>query len=315
MNVEDILLWIGGVELPKGDPARCRDAARIWRQLAKDIDDSIKTANLVAADVWAKNSGDGVDAFQAYWTKQFAPYPEELVAYCNRVADACDGYAKTLEDVTYGLTLLAIQTWAAILITFAWGWITGYSEVLAIRLEAFFEARIANAMALKIVQLLVESVIDSLMYAGVTQLAQLGIFTIADTFVKPIDGTAKQTIGYDPFSVGTNVKQAANTFGANMVFDLTLGGNKSAATKIPFIGRSIAKNDRLVGVAGRMASSELYSVSSNLLNGNAPLNGFSWHQQVDKLIFHGGRFLKNPSKGPAGYGGTWPTPRWGPAAP
>lgn len=310
MNVWDILLWIGGVELPKGDPAKCREAAKIWRQLATDIDSSIKSADPVAADVWAKNSGDGIDAFQAFWTKEFAPYPKEMVAYCNRVADVCEAYAKTLEDVTYALVLLAIQTWAAIVITFAWGWITGYSELLAIRLRAFFQARITNALALKIVQLLVESLIDSLMYAGATQLLQLGIFGIANT-IKPIDGTAKQTIGYDPFSVSTNFKQGLNTFGSNMAFDLTLGKNTAVASKIPMLNSS----NRLVRFAGRMGSSEIYSISSNLLNGDAPFKGFSLHQQVDKLIFHGGRMLKNPAKGPAGYRGSWPPPQWVPTSP
>lgn len=310
MTVEDILLWIGGVELPKGDPAKCREAARIWRQLAKDIDDSIKSADPVAADVWGKNSGDGIDAFKAFWTNEFAPYPEELVAYCNRVAGVCEAYAKTIEDVTYALILLAIQTYAAILITFAWGWITGYSELLAIRFRAFFQARITNALALRLIQLLIESLLDSLMYAGATQLLQLGIFGIANA-VKPIDGTAKQTIGYDPFSVGTNANQFFNTFGSNMVFDLALGPNKAAASKIPILGKS----DRFVGFAGRMGSSELFSVTSNLMNGNDPLQGFSWHQQVDKLIFHGGRMLKNPAKGPVGYRGSWPPPSWAGASP
>ncbi|MCW2939531.1 MAG: hypothetical protein JWN00_2516 [Actinomycetia bacterium] len=318
--VEGILEWIGGATLPTGDSGKTRQAAGIWRQLAKDIDSSIKTTGPVAADVWNKNSGDQIDAFQTFWTKDLAPYPEELVAYCNRVADVCDAYAKLLDDVTEAMILIALTTWAGILITLAWGWVTGYSEILAERWKGYWATKIVNQAALKLVQLLIESLIDSAAYAIAIQVSQLAIFNIGNA-IRPIDNTGKQAIGFDPFNVGTNFAQLGKNFGANMVFDLSLGKTTALANKVPGLGNLPGNwGTRVANFGGRMMSSEIYSVVYNLEGGNVPWKGFGWQQQTDKLIFHGLRIFKNPDQGPVFSGrsrsdGTWPLSAWTPASP
>jgi hypothetical protein len=307
VTIEDILLWIGGVEMPKGDPGKTRDAAKIWNQLAADLDASIKTAGPVAADVWAKNSGDAIDAFKKFWTDEFAPYPEEVAAYCKRVGGVCDNYAQILDDMRFAYLILAWVTWINMLITIAWGWVTGYAELAALRVAAWMRAQGIKRLYQVLVKILIEALIDSAAYAIVTQLGQVATFQVAEMITgRHYNDTMKQVFGFDPYSWGDNFGQGFQTFVANAAFDIAaepvgalqkLGGAKGGKWA-GFWGA----HPRFGGFTKRMAASNVYTVVNNaygdLFMGSDKSLLPTPNQEVQKVIFHGTRILKNPNKGP-----------------
>jgi hypothetical protein len=305
VTVEGILLWIAGVEMPKGDSGKTRQAAAIWHQLAKDIDSNIKTAGPVAADVWAKNSGDGIDAFQKFWTEKFAPYPEDAAAYCKRVGDVCDSYAQVLDDLRFAYTVLAIQTWVNILITIAWGWVTGYAELAAIKIAAWLRCEALKRWVHIMVKIILEAIIDSIAYAVVTQLAQVGTFGLIQLVTgREYNDTMKAAFGFDPYSVGDNLNQAGQTFVANAAFDLAAEPIGAAMKAGPW-GGFFKSHPRLGGVGKRIAASNVYTLVNNQYANMFMDGDKQWYpslnQEGAKVVFHGTRVLKNPGHGPIGH--------------
>lgn len=311
MNVESVLLWIGGAaEMPKGDAGKARQAAEAWRRLADRIEESIRITGPVAAEVWEVNTGAGIAAFREFWPTRLEPYPRELAEHCRRVAVACDGYAHAIDVTRFALTLIAVQTWLNVLFTFAWGWITGWAGTLAqltvIRDRAALQAAASRTLFERIVIRLLEWVYDSVGYAAGQQVLQLGVFGVADLF-GDYDEDVKAIIGYDPYSVGANAEQTAQGFGANMAFDAAADGVKFGLTGLGPWGRFLTAGaasgwrPRLVGFGGRMAGSNTYTIVNNAEAGK-PVDEWlpTAQQEVQKLIMHGGRIAKNPAKGAVG---------------
>lgn len=316
MTVEEILLWIGGVEMPKGDAARARQAAAVWAGLADRLESSLRTTGPVAADVWEANSGAGIDAFQKFWTTEFAPYAGDVAAYCRKVQATCAGYAQAIDQMRFALTVLAVQTWANIAYTIAYGWVTGWAGTLAelavIRDRAAIQAAVQKTLFQKIVIKLLEYLIDSVGYAAGQQLVQLGVFGAGDLFGK-YDATTDKIFGFDPYSARANSVQFAEGVGANAAFDGTADLTRLGLTRVgPWggflsAGRPSGVRNRLVGYAGRMLGSDVYTVVNNIEEGKPPEDWLpTWRQQVDKVIMHGARIAKNPAKGPIGSGRGWP---------
>ncbi|GAA4639471.1 hypothetical protein GCM10023196_101230 [Actinoallomurus vinaceus] len=311
MTVEEILWWIGGVEMPKGDSGKARQAAAIWGQIADRLEASIRTSDPMASDIWSHNSGRGIDEFTKFWTKEFAPYPHELAAYCRRVQAVCNGYADAVDKMRLVLTILAIQTYINILFTIAYGWITGWmgtlAELAVIRDRAAIQAMAQRTLFQKIMIKLLEYLFDSIGYAAGQQLLQLGVFGVADLFTD-YDDDAKKIIGYDPYSLKDNGVQFVQAVGANFAFDGAADLTAGAVGKTP-LGRftSSGAGRRLLGFGARMVGSNVYTVVNNMEVGKSPDQWLpTWQQEVDKLIIHGTRIAKNPAKGPIGSGGTGP---------
>jgi hypothetical protein len=309
---EDVLWWIGGVEMPKAEVAKTREAAAVWGRLAGRLESSIETTDPMAADIYTKNSGAAIDGFKDFWTKDFKPYPHEVAAYCRRMQTACDGYADAIEETKFALTLLAIQTYANILLTISWGWITGWAGTLAelavIRDRAAVQAAVQRTLLQKILIKLLEYLIDGVGYAMGQQLLQLGIFGVGDLFGN-YDARTKKVIGFDPYSLKANGRQFGEAVGANTAFnggsDLTSAGLKRAGPLGRFLSAGSAGDwrERALGVGSRMVGSNLYTVMNNVEDGKPPDRWLpTVRQEVDKLIIHGTRFTKNPAHGPIGSG-------------
>ncbi|MEV0408099.1 hypothetical protein [Actinoallomurus sp. NPDC050550] len=312
MTVEEILWWIGGVEMPKGDSAKARQAAVIWGQIADRLESSIRTTDPMATDISTHNAGHGIDEFTKFWTKEFQPYPHELAAYCRRIQTVCNGYADAVDKMRFWLTVLAIQTYLNILFTIAYGWITGWAGTLAelavIRNRAAFQAVAQRTLFQKIMIKLLEYLIDSIGYAAGQQLLQLGTFGVVDLFAD-YDADAKKIIGYDPYSLKTNGVQFVQAVGANFAFDGAADLTVGAVGKVGPLGRitSGGAGQRVLRFGGRMVGSNLYTVVGNMEQGKQPDEWLpTWQQEVDKLIIHGTRIAKNPAKGPIGSGRTGP---------
>ncbi|MCO6009414.1 hypothetical protein NE236_31030 [Actinoallomurus purpureus] len=312
MTVEEILWWIGGVEMPKGDSGKARQAAAIWGQIADRIESSIRTTDPMATDIWTLYHGLGIDAFKKFWTKDFAPYPHELAAYCRRIQAVCNGYADAVDKMRLVLTLLAIQTYLNILFTIAYGWVTGWmgtlAELAVIRDRAAIQAVAQRTLFQKIMIKLLEYLFDSIGYAAGQQLLQMGTFGVADLFMD-YDDDAKKIIGYDPYSMKANGVQFAQAVGANFAFDAANDMTAAGLGKAGPLGRVLSSGAgrRVLGFGSRMVGSNVYTVVGNMEQGKQPSEWLpTWQQEVDKLIIHGSRMAKNPAKGPIGSGRTGP---------
>ncbi|GAB3985464.1 hypothetical protein GCM10029978_098360 [Actinoallomurus acanthiterrae] len=312
MTVEEILWWIGGVEMPKGDSGKAREAAVIWGQIADRIEASIRAADPMASDILSHNFGPGFEAFKKFWGNEFAPYPHELAAYCRRIQTVCNGYADAVDKMRFVLTVLAIQTYLNILFTIAYGWITGWmgtlAELAVIRDRAAIQAVAQRTLFQRIMIRLLEYLFDSIGYAAGQQLLQMGVFGVMDRF-GDYDDDAKKMIGYDPYSLKANGVQFVQAVGANFAFDAASDLTVGAAGRVGPLGRfmSSGAGQRVVRFGGRMVGSNVYTVVGNMEQGKRPDEWLpTWQQEVDKLIIHGTRMAKNPAKGPIGSGRSGP---------
>lgn len=298
--------------MPKGDAAKARKAAEIWGRFAARLESSSTTTGPVAAEVWTKNSGAGVDAFRRFWTKELAPYPGELAAFCRRAETVCNEYADAIDTHRFALTVLAAQTYVNILYTFAYGWMTGWAGTLAelavIRDRAAIAAGVQKTLFQKIVIKLLYYLFDSVMYAGGQQLMQLLTFGAADLF-GDYDAATDQEFGFDPYSAGANGEQFLDGFGANAAFDGAADLTSAGLTKIgPWgrylsAGRDSGLRARAVGAAGRMVGTNVYTIVNNMETGRPPSEWLpTLRQEVDKILMHVPRMAKNPARGPIGSG-------------
>ncbi|WP_433243649.1 hypothetical protein ACQPYK_40210 [Streptosporangium sp. CA-135522] len=99
----------GGLTAPEIPSGKLREIARIFNQLADDIDggrgekasDGIADrADKLAVSVWSnpKNSGPAVEAFKSLYMGAVAVYPAQLAKDCRVVAIGCEAYAHLVDD-------------------------------------------------------------------------------------------------------------------------------------------------------------------------------------------------------------------------
>ncbi|GAA3812198.1 hypothetical protein GCM10022226_36060 [Sphaerisporangium flaviroseum] len=305
------------VEWPEGDPDRLRQAATIFDELARKIDEGLVAADEAAVRVWLDNFGPGVEAFRQMWRgvpsgppgsgapapEGFSGYPADVVAYCRRVAAACRAYADSLETIRHVLIVLAVQAWANMLFTSMYGWTTaGVAKLVQKQIMERFFQRLAQSQ-LKIFKISITKIIstgfyytlDSLTYAGIQQGLQLAIYAAS--------GVRTDLQGRDVLSAETNAIQFGQAFVANLAFEavwdgskLIPGGANMVFDRIWVGGKLVpggARGNRFGDFTSRMAGSATYSVVANLFEdptGNpVPTD---WQTWAAKLLTHGVRSIK-----------------------
>ncbi|GII78346.1 hypothetical protein Sru01_33280 [Sphaerisporangium rufum] len=279
------------VEWPEGDPHKLRQAADILDRLAADLDTAHDAADMAAAQVWKGASGPGIDAFRGMWLQGSAAapggvtaYPPRVAEYARRMAAACRGYASCLDTIRRVLNTLAMQAFANMLMTSLYGWPTSWvaGEVKDKIIQRFFQnlARIQLRLFGRNVANIVANCfyypLDSLLYAGLQQGLQYGIFAWR--------GVRRDMDGTEVLSRGVNAKQFATGFTANVAFDGVWD-----LTKV----LGVPRNSRVGDFASRMSGSAAYSIVSNLLQdptGNpVPTD---WQTWLGKFLTHGVRSIK-----------------------
>jgi hypothetical protein len=306
MTPEDVLLWVAGVQMPKADSAGARTMANHYRSIADAIDRSGTAMDKVAGQVRSHNDGQGPEAFARYWggpapAGGVAPsaYPSEVSAYARKVADALEQFARVNDEIRKALWVLAIQLYVKILFTIGYGWLTGVLEARLLELigQARWYAKIRNSLVQMLVKRVIYALADSVVYAGVQQGLQLGVYglsTVAGVDRKTLTATA----GYDPFSVKENAIQFTDGFVGNMAYDGVadaLPGLNPASRYRQKFGRYFLRQPGFAGALGglttRMAASNVYTYASNVTD--STLRGDTdWtqlptgRQEVVKLFIH-----------------------------
>jgi hypothetical protein len=310
VNIESVLWWVGGVEMPAGDPEDALLAAKYWGNIADLLEGFLERATEFASRYgWGDNSGSDIDAFHDFWDHHFRPSVSEVAEYCRRIETSCNAYAKALKELKFAFTILAIQTYVNIAFTIGFGWITGwagtFAELAIIRARAFAGATAAKTLFEQIVMRILQYLIDSIFYATGQQVLQLGVFTVGNQFGR-YNAQTNAVFGFNPYSFNANGIQFVRGVGDNMAFD-GMDGAFNGLTVIGPLRRYLAfgprggLRTRIMKFGGRMAGSEAFTIMNNLEQGKpvqqlAPTTS----EQVDKIIIHGARILKDPARGPIG---------------
>jgi hypothetical protein len=93
-NVQAGLWW------PAADPGKLRAAAAAWRRLAADVEQVTAAASAVVRQVGAENHGQGITAFEAYWSSRWLGGSGCLPAVMEAargLAQALDSYAEAVQ--------------------------------------------------------------------------------------------------------------------------------------------------------------------------------------------------------------------------
>ncbi len=106
---------------PQGDPDKLRAAAQVWQKAAELIDDAQSNGARQAMPIFIYCSGDAVDAFGKYAATVFTgepsggttvaasqPLMENISAGCRLLANACNSYASSIDDLRSTIRNLAI---------------------------------------------------------------------------------------------------------------------------------------------------------------------------------------------------------------
>lgn len=108
-----------GMWWPAADEDGLRDAARVWRSFADDVDDIQAAANKAARGLIEDNKGESIDAFDVFWRryydggrgwlKDLADAARDMAKALDSYADAVHGAKKHLEHELeiVGATLVA----------------------------------------------------------------------------------------------------------------------------------------------------------------------------------------------------------------
>jgi hypothetical protein len=106
---------------PQGDPDKLRAAAQVWQKAAELIDNAQTNGARQAMPIFIYCSGDAVDAFGKYAATVFTGQPsggttvaasqplmENISAGCRLLANACNAYASSIDNLRSTITNLAI---------------------------------------------------------------------------------------------------------------------------------------------------------------------------------------------------------------
>lgn len=299
VSIEGILMSVTGREMPKGNESKATAAAGDWQLIAGRVDSSLSGMDKVEAILSNGNKDKGIDGFVGYYTKTLQPFPPQVSKYMRNISTACTQFAQELPQVRNALTIIAVNIWANIIMTLSYGWITGFAAELA-------EANIARLTGQAIgafkwwatlLKTLLYYFYDAILYAGIQQGLQYGIMKGGESML----GVDNQTMtllngGKDQTSLATNWDQFKQGFVANVAYDATLDG----AGKIPKVGKFFDRGNKAwtqpthwyngwgargAGLAGRMLSSNAYTMANNGYAGNwgTPPTGA---QEEGKLFMH-----------------------------
>jgi hypothetical protein len=314
---EDVLLWVAGVQMPKADNAGVRSVAAYHRQIADAIDRSRTAMDTIARQVRTHNDGDGATGFdhfyfgpaQAGGGRTLTAYPAEVSAYARKIAEAHEQFARVNDEVRQALWVLAVQMYANILFTIAYGWLTGALEarLLTLIAQARWYAKIRNTLVQMLIKRMIYALTDSAVYAGGQQLLQLGVY--GTSLAAGVDRTTLTNVaGYDPLGVRANTVQLADGFAGNLAYDAVadgLPGLNPASKYRQRFGRYFLRRPGFTGAAGglttRLVASNAYTYASNVTDSSLEGDGDGWtraptlDQEAAKLFVHVPRiFVKYP---------------------
>lgn len=243
------------VEYPEGRPAQAREAAEVWAGLMGDAVEWEERAGDAARAVVTHNAGRGVEAFGDFWTRYLAP-PEggpatRLAAHCRALSEACEEYARLVENAQHTYWTLALANYASLLFisTFPWQAGTAYeiAQFILRRAQAGILARLLeSALARIVLAKFAEYTIGSAFYA-------LGDVAVMDT--------VKAVRGDDVGSLRENADEVMKEFVASVAF---YGAFDAAAKPVS----KITSNPDVRYFVSRLAGGSLgYGPTYGYLNG------------------------------------------------
>jgi Colicin E5 ribonuclease domain len=108
-----------GLWWPAADPGRLRAAAAAWRRLATDVEEVSAATSAVVRQLSAENHGEGITAFEAYWSSRWmggSGCLPAVVEAARGLAQALDGYAEAVQKAQDRIKeLIAAAATAAII--------------------------------------------------------------------------------------------------------------------------------------------------------------------------------------------------------
>lgn len=226
MNGESVIrhvLSIFGVDWPEADAGTCRHAADLYRSLAGHAEDARVTSGNALKEATSDSTSKSLDAFatdlEDYRTRLSAVEKE-----CNSLADALDEYAKNVDEVRHQLIVLGEQIAADLVVTTAFGFVTGglsdlagYATAMAFGVDAVADLSGLALTVARIVSTITYYTIDSVAYGAVDQAATVGV----------------NAANGDPVgSWSQNLKQAGQIAVANVAFDGAVDGGFPALNKL-----------------------------------------------------------------------------------
>jgi len=256
-NVALFVFTMLATPFPEGDPARARQAALVWADLASDVTRWGANGDAAARAITTNNAGAGVDAFGGFWRRHLAPPPPaeggaaRLADLCRRMGEACDRYADLIEKAQHTFFTMALANYASLLFITTFPWQAGaayeITQYLMRRAEAGVLAR------------LLESAIARTLLAKLTEYS-IGstFFAVGDVLV--MDGV-KAARHDDVGSLGDNVEEVMKEFLASVAFYGVFDAAVKPASKI-------TSNPDVQYFVSRMAGGSIgYGPTYGYLNG------------------------------------------------
>ncbi|MFC4529507.1 hypothetical protein [Sphaerisporangium dianthi] len=253
------------VQWPDGDPGGARDAAKVWRSFAGKIEANTTVTGHLAQRVWTEHPSQGSEAFHAFWSTAgsagapggVSAVPPALSAYCRRMAEACDGYAEALDKTRDALRVMALTSYAQLMLAASWPWIGAQTAALSRWLVDRLYKKIQAQVLLKLLETaLARLVVEKL--AGYT--VGSAVFALGD---EALALGAKAAFGQDLGSFSENATTTLKDFAACLAFfgvwDLTKLGPM----------RKVFRDNDAGDFASFYVGSNAYTVVYNMENGKS----------------------------------------------
>ncbi|GAU70709.1 hypothetical protein SSP35_22_00120 [Streptomyces sp. NBRC 110611] len=100
-KAKEIVQDLTGMWWPDGDADALREAARVWRTYADDVEECTAAAHKSAQDVIDNNKGRSIEAFSAFWRRYHGSgkgYLDDLASAARDMAKALDKFADEIDD-------------------------------------------------------------------------------------------------------------------------------------------------------------------------------------------------------------------------
>ncbi|MFL6140451.1 MAG: hypothetical protein ACJ72N_01100 [Labedaea sp.] len=107
---------------PNGDPDKLRDAARAWHTARDRIGDIVNALHGAVTSVTESNNTECLRAMNEFWDS-LAKSGDQRALFtglhdaCGKLGDACDGYAKAIDDARHNLKVALAEIGVAVVLT------------------------------------------------------------------------------------------------------------------------------------------------------------------------------------------------------
>jgi len=226
-----------GIDWPKGDPARCRHAAELWREMAKHVDVARTAIHQATGKALQTSRSGALDAF----ANDVATYENALTGLAEALsglAKALDEYAHSLDEVRHKLIVIAEEVAADIAATIAFGFVTGGLDTLvsgpvlaALGVRAVATISTFAEFAAFIVSRLAYYAVDSAVYAALDQGAIMAV----------------DAANGEPVSLSDNLTSAGQIAVANVGYDAAVDGQFAVLNKARGAVAALGPIGRLAG--------------------------------------------------------------------